>query len=129
QTAVDRARQEWRDRREASHALELELESLRAQRTALETTGARNAAAYEQLEKRRLEFDAALATLVEPRARMRADLETALAARLEAEAALTAARTELNSLDDAVKRATAERGEIEQAINECKQRLEQVRLD
>ena len=129
QVEVDRARLTWRERRETSHAQELEIESLRAQRTALETTGARNTMAYEQLEKRRLEFDAALATLVEPRARMRTDLEAALAARLEAEAALTAARTELGTLDDAVKRASTERGDVEQAINDCKQRLEQVRLD
>ena len=129
QGAVDRARETWRELRESCHALELELESLRAQRAALTDTMARNGTAYEQLAKRRTEFDEALATLTEPRTRMRGELEAALAARLAAETALTEARTALGSLDDAVQQATLERTTIEQAIDACKGRLEQVRLD
>ncbi|MEX2482367.1 MAG: chromosome segregation protein SMC [Gammaproteobacteria bacterium] len=129
QAEVDRTRQHWHELRESAHAQELEIESLRAQRSALEDTGARNATAYEQLEKRRLEFDAALATLVEPRARMSDELEAALAARLQAETALSEARSALGDLDEALRQANTQRAEIEQAINECKQRLEQVRLD
>ncbi|MEQ8495815.1 MAG: chromosome segregation protein SMC, partial [Gammaproteobacteria bacterium] len=129
QGEVDRSRNAWRELREAAHALELRLQSLGTRRQTLNDTMARNAAAFAQLEQRRDEFAATMTALVEPRDRMRGELEQALARKLEAESALASARSELTGLDESLREADTRRSAAEQAIAEAQKRLEQVRLD
>ncbi|MGE0486535.1 MAG: chromosome segregation protein SMC [Gammaproteobacteria bacterium] len=129
QRAVDVARQAARETRESAHALELRLQSLAARRQALEDTITRNAGSFEQIEKRHTEFVQAIADLREPRQRMSAELEQALGEKLKAETAVTEARTALGALDASLAESAERRSAIEQAINACQQRLEQVRLD
>ncbi|MEQ8659721.1 MAG: chromosome segregation protein SMC, partial [Gammaproteobacteria bacterium] len=129
QGEVDRSRNAWRELRETAHALELRLQSLRARQQTLADTMTRNTSAFAQLEQRRDEFAEALGALAEPRQRMGAELEQALAQKLEAESALASARSELATLDESLREADTRRSAVEQAIAASQKRLEQVRLD
>ncbi len=129
QQEVDTARERWRELRDATHALELRINNLRARRESLEQAAARNAGSREQLVQRGADMEKAIAELEGPRAQMRSELEQVLEHKLTAENKLTEARQALGSLDESMQNAARRRVEIEQAISERQQRLEQVRLD
>lgn len=129
QQQVDEARDSWRGERETAHELELQLQELRARSKTLQDAIGRNENQLTQLRTRSGEIERLLGEMTAPRTQMRAELEQALAQKLDAESRLTAARSELGGLDDSMQDAARKRADIEQGINECQQRLEQVRLD
>ena len=129
QRDLDVSRQRWREERELTHKLELELESLKSNQATLLGAVDRNSAAKAQMAARCEEITSAIASTRMPRSEMRDQLERALAERLDAENRLSKARLDLGELDEELQNSAAQRLEIEQAIAERQQRLEQVRLD
>ncbi len=129
QRELDTSRHRWREERELTHKLELELESLKTNQATLLGAVDRNRTAKDQTTARCREIELAFASTRTPRSEMREQLEHALAKRLDAETRLSAARLNLGALDDELQQSAAQRAEIEQAIAERQRRLEQVRLD
>ena len=129
QARLDTTRQQWRDLRDAAHQLELNIEQLRSRRATLDEAVARNGGAREGAERRRSDIQTAIAAHQEPRVDMRGQLDIALRDRLEAENHLADARRALGELDADTQQTASQRAEVEQAISEQRQQLEQIRLD
>ena len=129
QRLLDSSRQRWREEREITHKLELELENLKSNQATLLGAVDREIALKSQMTTRCREIEEMIASTRTPRSEMRSQLERALSERLEAENRLNEARNDLSALDDDLQKSASERAAIDQAIAERQQRLEQVRLD
>ena len=126
---LDDARAAWRDARETRHETQLKLESLRSRQQSLAHALARNEQQQRELRARCTDLETAMASTTAPESDLKTQLETALAARMEAEKQLGEARTELETIEGAIRSNDEARVGAERTVQERREALEEARLE
>lgn len=126
--AMVAAREIAQRRRDTLHQLELRERSLNAQLDSVREGLGRIGAQVERLTERRVALVAELAAGEHPAALLQTQLQDRLAARLASEAALGAARAEVERLDGQLRAGEGRRVTTERRLQEQRERLEGLRL-
>ncbi|MEJ8567649.1 chromosome segregation protein SMC [Elongatibacter sediminis] len=124
----DASRNGVREARDRRHDLALKAESRRASLDSLQQSLERMDTQLSQLQQRYVTLSEQLARAEDPDKAHAADMDALLARRSDTEARLTAAREELQQLEEAYRERDAERQKSVQQSDEIRQQLERDRL-
>ena len=129
QTQLQSARENWRTARDRIHDVNLRLESMRSQTSALDRALERNRAMLLRTRTRVEELQSEIDSSEQPLTQMRAELEASLKARLEVESNLSGARTRLQEIDAALRTAEQGRSTADQNLQSRREALEEIRVE
>src|SRR5690348_13195610 len=117
-----------REARESAHQMALSVESRRAALASLEQSLSRMQGQLAQMETRRGEIAAQLASGSSPVEGLETERQTYLNQRLLVDRELVEARQALQEQDNELRRLEGERHRIEQLLNERREEIGQMRL-
>ncbi|MCC6202427.1 MAG: chromosome segregation protein SMC [Gammaproteobacteria bacterium] len=126
---LDGIRRAYNEARERAHGIALKLENATTQATSVQQALARNFELREQMRQRRDDLNGTLAVASAPQLDIQQQLEIASRQRAEVEAALTAARTQLEAQADELRRIELAHVASVQRVSECRDGLEGSRLE
>lgn len=124
----DKARTRAREARNLRHELALKTESRRASLGALRNSLQRMDTQFSQLQQRYLDLSEQLAQNEDPQEKHRTEMDGLLQARLEVEQRLTAARINLQQLEEEYRKLDAARQIRVTQVDEIRGSLERARL-
>jgi chromosome segregation protein len=127
--AREEARMNAREVRENAHQMALSVESRRSALASLEQSLQRMQGQLQQFEARRSEIAAQLASGSDPVSGLETERQTYLNQRLVVDRELVEARQALQEQDSELRRLEQERHRIEQALNEQREQIAQMRLN
>jgi chromosome segregation protein len=126
---LNAARATWRDTRQTSHDIALELERTRSNHQSLVTAVERNEQLKHQLAGHCTDLETAMISAQAPKEDAQTKLEETLAERLSLETALREARGKLEEIEAGVRANEEERIATENQIAERRNTLEEARLE
>jgi chromosome segregation protein len=126
--AREEARMNAREVRENAHQMALSIESRRSALASLEQSLSRMQGQLAQMETRRGEIAAQLASGSSPVEGLESERQTYLNQRLVVDRELVEARQALQEQDNELRRLEGERHRIEQLLNERREEISQMRL-
>ncbi len=129
QLGLEQARNDWKQARDARHALALQLESLKSGRGSVEHAIERNLRLSEELAHRCASLAEDAGNAQAPQELLRAERAAALAQRISAEQALKDARQQLDDIDQQLRGHGEIRARLERETAERQRALETARLE